>query len=308
MSLYSHMQRYFDHVINAKEFVIAVDPTGVYMFKAHQRSKAIEEHARKLLEILALNEDEAKLIFITSGNSVTYDSFSYEESSVQKFVLEVNRQNIENIVRKLTGVRNVIFTPEDIDSIIDCFQDVTVELTEFQRKLVSLGLTEDQAIKYEVARPDSINDLIELGCPVDLVESVYKEFKEYYVQNNNDFEKLDTNNYVTIEKNMKQYRAGGVTLVVFAVVAWMLCFRFPALKIYLECVSCLIAFIGVNMLSKSMKLKETVPARIGVVVGIVLPCIIIVPTVGVWLVEKVFDLVHGINTAVTTDWFKDLHW
>ena len=307
-SLYKQLGQYFDTVLNTEDFVIAVDATGMYMFHEARPAKDVVARAEKLLEILALKEEEAKLIFVDEGAGSSYDSFAYETSSVGKFVLEAKPSRIEDLVRKMTGVREIIFTPEDVDSIVDCFTDVKRKLTEFQQELIDLGLDEEQAVAIEAARPDSINDLIELGCPYDLVEDVYEAFKDYYVQTAAGFEKLDTNNYVTIEKNMKSYRAMGCVLGVCSIAAWCVGFLLPVFELYCKVGAVLLAVVAMNSLSKANKLTETSVARIGFVVCGVLVLIITVPTVGVFIVRKVIELMQGLSQLVITNPFENLHW
>lgn len=308
MSLYKQLQLYFSHVINATEFIIALDATGVYLFKKVALNNTTIAHARKLLQILALEEDEAKLIFVVPQSDCSYDSFAYEESSVRNFALEVGAEDVEDVVRKLTGVRNIIFKPADIDSIIDCFQDVKRELTDFQKYLVELGLTEDEAVAFEVARPDSINDLVELGCPMDLVEVVYKAFCDYYEVNNADFEKLDTNNYVTIETNMKKYRLGGMLLTCAAIVLWSMTYTMPAMKLYFSIALLLLGVIAENMLSKSIKLRDTTLARIGFVINIALLAIVVAPAAGMWIVTHAISLFNKVDSFNAVQWFENVHW
>lgn len=308
MSLYKQLQLYFSHVINAKEFIIAIDTTGVYFFKKIAMNEATIDHARKLLEILALDESEAKLVFVVSQSDCAYDSFAYEESSVKNFALEVGVEDVEDVVRKLTGVRNIIFKPADIDSIIDCFQDVKRELTDFQRYLVKLGLTEDEAVAFEVARPDSINDLVELGCPMDLVERVYSAFCDYYEVNNADFEKLDTNNYVTIEVNMQKYRIIGLLLTSAAIVLYACTFMYPDLKLHLSLALLLCGIVAENALSKSVKLRDNVLTRVGIVINIALFVIVIAPTLGIWIVTGVTRLTQKLNSMNVIHLFDNLHW
>lgn len=308
MSLYKQLQLYFSHVINAKEFIIAIDATGVYLFKKVAMNNTTIDHAQKLLKILALDESEARLVFVVPQSDCAYDSFAYEESSVQNFALEVGIDDVEDVVRKLTGVRNIIFKPADIDSIIDCFQDVKRELTDFQRYLVKLGLTEDEAIAFEVARPDSINDLVELGCPMDLVERIYSAFCEYYEVNNADFEKLDTNNYVTIEVNMQRYRIVGILFTSLAVVLYSCTFMYPGLKLYLSLALLLCAIVAGNALSKSVKLRDNVLARVCIVINIALFVIVIAPTLGVWIVTGVSRVTQKLNSMNVIHMFDNLHW
>lgn len=308
MSIFRKLEQYFYMVLKTNEFIIAIDSTGVYLFQENEENDVAIAHAMKLLQILALDEEEAKLIFVVPESDKVYDSFSYEEKSVRDFVLEVGRSNIEDLVRKLTGVRDNIFTQADINSIIDCFQDVKEEESPFQKTLCGIGLTADEARRFEIARPDSINDLIELGCPKDIVEEVYEAFKEYYIQNNMGFEQLDNNNYITIEKNMKQYRFGGVAATLVALAVWVFGYTHQNLYIYSVVIAVLVASVAINMLNKSIKLRSTVVARICFVLNLALVFITVIPPLGKWLTEKLIWLVDSMRTIVVTDYFKDLHW
>lgn len=120
MELVKLLEKYFDVVIDAVGYCVVVDTTGVYLFTESEDSEALESQAYEILDTLALKEDEAKLVLVSSNPSIVYDAFSYEDYTTRDFKLFVCIDDLESFVRKLVSTRDVIFSDSDVDSIVDC--------------------------------------------------------------------------------------------------------------------------------------------------------------------------------------------
>lgn len=82
----------------------------------------------------------------------------------------------------------------------------------------------------------------------------------------------------------------------------------PAMKLYFSIALLLLGVIAENMLSKSIKLRDTTLARIGFVINIALLAIVVAPAAGMWIVTHAISLFNKVDSFNAVQWFENVHW
>lgn len=80
------------------------------------------------------------------------------------------------------------------------------------------------------------------------------------------------------------------------------------MKLYLSIALLLLGVIAENMLSKSIKLRDTTLARIGFVINIALLAIVVAPAAGMWIVTHTASLFNKVDSFNAVQWFENVHW
>lgn len=173
------IKTYFNYVIEDDSCIVALDETGVYLFVETDDVMEAEERADAVLQYLDLDEGEASVIAVGSGEAT---------DNAYAFPLE----HMESWVRALCEGSTVQLSKEYLESIAQCWElnlnDIKVKRQEcvswlrehWRETVIGKELLELQEVEKfrEFLTDEKIADLVAdgetatIGLPVDLAGEV----------------------------------------------------------------------------------------------------------------------------------------
>lgn len=154
------VDKYFVETINDRDFVLGLDPTGVFAFtESSSRSKTIAS-LKELKEELSLCDDEVVLCYV--GNPLGV----YQN--------EVTLDVLGQWVQETTASRPSIFNRADIQDIEDCYKIAGNDDAQVINALREFNLTDGVIYHLMDNKPQNIWEVKELGVVDEVAAEVFE--------------------------------------------------------------------------------------------------------------------------------------
>lgn len=192
------VKAYFRDVIVVKDFIIAVDELGVFFFTTNIDEHSVLIKLSNYLEALSISKQEIVVCQLDwsaqrIGDEVFFNRIPDDRFSSLLFV-PVNPDDFEATIRLLLCVREPVLLEQEVDSIVECFQQCSSKKGSLYEFLINKGYidVDVQCVKQIESLPVvTINDVISI-FDVDgtSVQELYEAICEY--RNLNPHEVPDT--------------------------------------------------------------------------------------------------------------------
>lgn len=188
------VKAYFRDVIVVKDFVIAVDELGVFFFTTNTDEHSVLIKLSNYLEALSISKQEIVVCQLDwnaqrIGDEVFFNRIPDDRFDSLLFV-PVNPDDFEATIRLLLCVREPVLLEQEIDSIVECFQQCSSRKGSLYEFLANKGYDDIdiQCVKQIESLPVvTINDVISV-FDVDgtSVQGIYETICEYRNLNQHD--------------------------------------------------------------------------------------------------------------------------
>lgn len=235
MSLLNRVCRYFKNVTKTSDFVIAIDETGVYFFTEERDQDEILFKASAVVEALELSKGEFIICIVSESVAcVGKKFFDYGvDNSFSDMITEINPEEFEDVARRMTGGRPVIYSMDDLNDISSCFDRFAKYDCGNDDYLAQFMLAPEIRNRLDSYVPESVQDVIACGVPGDIAESVYVAMRKHECKQDSQmsghFDNLDGSVSVISDNRARNFIA--ISLIMFVISAIGAMLEIPAMVI-----------------------------------------------------------------------------
>lgn len=191
MQLITVVDKYFVETINDQDFVIGLDPTGVFVFTESTNIREVNNDFRELKEDLDLNDKESILCFIGKPLGV------YQN--------EVTLDELGDWIREVTISRPTIFNRADLQDIEDCYKTAADDELSLVDVLREYNLPDGIIYHLIDKKPQNIREVKELGVVDEIAVDVFKILQDgIYEQKSQEGGRVPSGITVTLSSYLKR--------------------------------------------------------------------------------------------------------